>query len=274
MITKKRFSEIDIEVKDSVLKTYEYIKNHCREDKYVLLLANGEFDDIFYPKGSGFNPYSMDHRLDGCNDESRFKFYIQFLKSFYSFPKGIKSIPDDEFRMTLELMVYSHIWESKNLLKQLYRLAELVLDKQYPWLVTVPEKSKHEFIRFKIRDQFKTKKLAISVIITKGFHTSLRNAFAHSEYSLNNDSKNIILHTYKGNDIWDIPSVSYDNWSERFVYSALLSYYMTKYKQDRRDNLFNDFRKLEFIIPYPINKYSTKYRKIYYNPEQDIFRFR
>ncbi|WP_339880563.1 hypothetical protein [uncultured Algoriphagus sp.] len=274
MISKVRFSEINEEVEKAVIDVFEYIKNNCREDKYILLLANGEFDDDLYSSTSRFNPNTIDYRLDGYKDESRLKFFIQFINSFYSFSSGVTSVNDDEYRITLELMVYSHVWESKNLLKQLFRLSELVQDRPYPWAVFVPEMSKHEFIRFKIRDGFKTKKLLVSEVITKGFHTSLRNAFAHSEYSLNNDANKIILHTYKGNDKWDIPSVSYDGWSEKFVYSALLSYYLILYKQKRRESLKKDFGKLEFIISHPINKKLTKYRTIYYNPDQDIFRFR
>lgn len=274
MITRTRFSEIDTEVKNSVNEAFDFIKANSRDDRYILLLASGEYDDISYPPGSGFNPHSIDNRSDHYNDESRFKFFIQFLKSFYSFPKEVEKVEDDEFRITLELMVYSHIWESKNLLKQLYRLSQLVLDNNYPWKVVVPEMSKHEFIRFEIRDNFKTKTLTIAEIITKGFHTSLRNAFAHSEYSLNSHANNIFLHTYKGNSKWDIPSITYDDWSERFVYSALLSYYLIKFKQDRRLSIINDYKKDEFIISHPIDEKTTKYRKIYYNSDQDIFRFR
>jgi hypothetical protein len=170
-------------------------------------------------------------------------------------------------------MIYSHIWESKNLLKQLYRLSQLVLDKSYPWKVVVPEMGKQNFIRIEIRDKFRTKGLTISEIITKGFHTSLRNAFAHSEYSLNGYTKNIVLRTYKGDSTWDIPSISYDAWSERFVYSALLSFYLIKLKQDRRNDIIKEFKKDEFVISHPIDEKTTKYRKIYYNHEYDVFRF-
>lgn len=273
MITKKRFSEIDTEVQNSVNETFDFIKGNSREDRYILLLASGEYDDISYPIGSGYNPHSIENRGDHYNDESRFKFFIQFLKAFYSFPKGVGNVPDDEFRITLELMIYTHIWESKNLLKQLYRLSQLVLDKSYPWKVVVPEMGKQNFIRIEIRDKFRTKGLTISEIITKGFHTSLRNAFAHSEYSLNGYTKNIVLRTYKGDSTWDIPSISYDAWSERFVYSALLSFYLIKLKQDRRNDIIKEFKKDEFVISHPIDEKTTKYRKIYCNHEYDVFRF-
>jgi hypothetical protein len=274
MITREVFSKMDAEIKNSVIEAFEYIKNNCREDNYILFLANGEFDDKSFPKGSGNNPHSMDNRIDGYKDESRINFFIQFMKTFYSFPTGIDYVDDDDFRITLELMIYSHIWESKNLLKQLYRISSLVLDKPFPWVVNVPEMSKHIFIRNDIRDSLRSNKLSLSEIITKVFHTSLRNAFAHSEYSLNKTSKKITLHTYKGDGSWDIPSITYDDWSKRFTYTTMLSFYLMKYKQEYRENVVKDFNKSEFLISHPLDLGRTKYRRIYYDIEHDLFRFR
>ncbi len=60
--------------------------------------------------------------------------------------------------------------------------------------------SKHDFIRCHIRQIFKDLNFDIWKVIKEGFHTSLRNAFAHSEYSFDtmNNHNRINLYNYGG----------------------------------------------------------------------------
>lgn len=273
MISKEDFNKINKEVKDGVCQVFEFIKKQSRFDQYIIFLASGDFDDVSCPIGSGFNPNTIDNKTDHYKDETRIKFFSQFLNSFYSFPEGVTEVPDDEMRISLELMVYTHIWESKSLLKQLFRMSQLSLGNLYPWKAIVPEMSKHEFIRKNIRGSFESLGLDIAEIIKKGFHTSLRNAFAHSEFSLNDSSKRIILHTYKGDSRWDIPDITYDDWTKRFVYSSLLSFYVIQIKNEIRTRIPSDFKELEFSISHPVGSTSIKYRRIKYYKDHDIFRF-
>ncbi len=154
------------------------------------------------------------------------------MQTFYGFPKGTSKTDDNEYRLAMELMVYTHIWESERFLKELYRFASLTNKKSYDWEVIVPESSKHEFIRKNIRDVFKANGLQLADIITKGFHTSLRNAFAHSQYLLDDYNKKIHLDTFKGDYSWDIENISYDEWTKRFLYSSLLSFSRKKKSLD------------------------------------------
>ncbi len=207
--------------------------------------------------------------MDKYKDDTRLAFLANFLSVFYSFPNGQVSTDDNEYRIHVELMIYCHIWESKPFLKKLYRLAHILNGEDYSWNVKIPSMSKHDFIRNDIRETFKNNNSSLSIIIKNGFHTSLRNAFAHSEFSFDtiNNNRKIILDTYTGQD-WDIPEISFDDWSRRFIYSALLSYYMLDLTYKNRLNIVNDFGTDTFIIKHP-SKYSglqdvpIKYRKQY-----------
>ncbi len=170
-------------------------------------------------------------------------------------------------------MIYTHIWESKPFLKQLYRMARLADKKSYDWSVNVPEMEKHKFIRFQIRDVIASKGLHVANIISAGFHTSLRNAFAHSEYEFNNTYRYIHLDTFKGDTTWDIENIAFDDWTKRFAYSALLSYHFLNIRHKKRTELIKDFGKDEFLIIHPINERSFRCIKIYYDEEHDNFSF-
>ena len=264
MITKKEFSIIDNEVKASIHEAFEFIRLNCIDHNYILFLADGEFQQRLKGSILKLNPYTIDNREDYSKDKSRQNFFIQFMRQFYSFPKKKPKTDDNEFLLTMELMIYTHIWESKPFLKQLYRLAALSSDISYQWKVEVPDMSKHEFIREKIRDVLDSKNLKLADVISKGFHTSLRNAFAHSEYYFNESTKLIHLETYKGAS-WDIRNISFDDWTKRFAYSALLSYYFFNERAIRRKSLVTDFGRSEFLIVHPITENRFKIRTMYFS---------
>ena len=272
MITRIDFAQIDQEVVESLEETFDFIKNHCADYNYILFLADGEYKDEYKNSHVNLNPFTIDNREDRYKDQSRLNFFIEFMKTFYSFPISNTQTDDDEFRLTMELMVYTHIWESKPFLKQLFRLASLVAGQSYQWEVVVPELRKHNYIREEIRNSFKSKGLKLATVISKGFHTSLRNAFAHSEYQFNDYDKSINLDTYKGG-AWDISKISYNDWTKRFAYSALLSYHFLNIKAFKRKSLPKEFGKNEYLIIHPITRNRFRTAKIYYEEELDRFSF-
>lgn len=272
MITKQDFILLDNEVLHSIEEAFNFIKDNCLDHDYVLFLADGEFRPEFKQANSKLNPYGIDNRVDKYKDESRLGFFLNFMRTFYAFHESKTETVDDESKITMELMIYTHIWESKPFLKQLFRLASLASGKSYNWIVSVPDMSKNTFIRNNIRNIFKSKNLRISTTISKGYHSSLRNAFAHSEYYLDNNFKHIHLDTYKG-DSWDFSEISYNEWTKRFLYTALLSYHFLNVKYLKRKSLCSDFGKDEFLIILPSNPIKFRAVKIYYNKDTDMFSF-
>ena len=274
MITITRYTEIAEEVLESLNETFDYIRYKCQDHNYVLFLAEADYKNEYRTnyQHHRLSPYIIDNRVDRYKDASRLNFFIDYLRAFYSWPLPIIKTEDTDFQITLEMMMYTHIWESKPFLRQLYRLAYLVTGKSYPWDVVVPEMSKHTFIRNDTRNVLASKNLKLASVISKGFHTSLRNAFAHSEYRFDDYHKCIHLDTYKG-EPWDIDRISYNDWTERFAYSALLSYYLLDVMFQRRKSLVSDFGRNQFIRSHPITTRKFRALDIYYDEVQDNFSF-
>lgn len=290
MITFTEFRKIDKEVKDAITSTLDGLKASTREN-YILFLANGDYRKELDNASSKLNPNVIDYQGYLHRDETRLNFLGSFLKAFYSFPKvkltllgkflslfnpslrksisEERVINDDELKMNMEFMIYSHTWESENFLKDLYRLAILVDTGNYEWNVEVPPMGKHDFIRNKIRDTFKKNNNPLSDIITKGFHTSIRNAFAHSQYYFNTHSKTTWLDNYNG-EPWELKSLSFDEWSKRFVYSTLLTYYMLNMKHERKFSIASDLGTNTFTITLPPN---SKRVNIVYDSRRKSFVF-
>jgi hypothetical protein len=269
MITYNDFKVIDEEVKASVVEAFDYLK--YKSMYYVLFLANGDYRLQYEYSHLRLNPYIIDNREDRYRDKDRAEFYIEFMRELYSFPDGRPTV-DDVRTLHLELMIYTHIWEAKAFLKLLYRLSLLMTSKLYPWDVSVPNDGKHELIRVSLRDVFKSKGLMLSNIITKGFQTSLRNAFAHSEYSFNTSSSKIMLYG-NGKERWQLPEVTFDEWSQRFCYTVLFAYHFNNEFFLRRKSLITDYGTDKFVIMLPMSKNVSRATYIRYDDPQDSFYF-
>lgn len=144
-MTALEFNTIEEEVVSALKEAFTFLKEKRSKDNYIIFLAEGEYRGYFLE--SHLNPYTIDDKEGIFKDESRTDFLIQFMEMFCS-PNSGGNIPigDNQSKRTIELMIYTHIWESKPFLKQLFRLAELCDGKSYPWEVTVPDYGKYKFI--------------------------------------------------------------------------------------------------------------------------------
>ncbi len=269
MITRQEFADIDKEIEEAIKTTLENLKAN-NTSNYFVFLADGEYF-LIYKKT---NPFLIDNQMDRYKDETRLTFLSNFLQTFYRFPTTQLATDDDEQRIHMELMVYSHIWESKPFLKKLHRLAHINNGEDYNWKLNVPEISKYDFILNDIRATFGLTGNPLEQIITNGFQTSLRNAFAHSDYSFDttNGKKQIWLDNYKGK-VWELQEISFDNWSKRFVYSALLSYHLLSLTHIYRRKLIVDFGTNKFTISHPSKSGRINSINIIYEQDQDNFSF-
>jgi hypothetical protein len=235
MINKEDFRKIKTEVDSAIEEVFQYAKQHEKnENDFILFLSNAEFIERYV--GTNINPHVVDYRINGYRDEERLKFLVEYLNNAYSFKT--ENSTDTKTSITIELMIYTHLWESKPFLRQLKKLANICNAENYDWKVEVPDFTKHTFIREKIRDIFGDKELKIETIMSKGYHSSLRNAFAHSEYVFDMNRPELILTNFKGNN-WEVEKISYDDWTVRFCYSFLLSYGFQERFEVERANLLN-----------------------------------
>jgi len=272
MITEKRYNEIYTEIECCINMSFDSIKTISLSN-YILILAFGEYHALLLRKPV-LSPYLIDYTIDRYTDQNRLKFLADFLNAYYSFRDCEKINPDD-YRIHLELMIYTHIWESKPFLKTLYRIAQTLSGVCYPWIVSVPDVRKHNFIRTDICQVMKKGDKNLSDIIGKGYHSSPRNAFAHSQYhfDLESGDDKIYLDNYKQKD-WELKFLSFNDWNERFVYSALLSYHLYNALRLRRKNLLTELNSNVFEIERPSRDGRTinKVPIVYYK-DRDEFAF-
>ncbi len=262
MINAYRFQEISNEVSSAINDSFEIIKENSIE-YYTLLLAKGDYIGALAMNPS-LSPYVIEYTPDKYSDKTRHDFIISFLNKHYQIISQDSVIQNDQYRTHLELMIYTHCWESTLILKELYHISKCIIGEDYNWKISIPSHGKSKFINEHISTPLAQKKVKLSNVIKSTYNSSLRNAFAHSSYTID-DNKIELLHSEK--KAWNIEQLSLDEWSERFVYTAFLSLYLYKIIQIRKENFVENTGIDEITIRRPnksgngFNYPTIKYEK-------------
>jgi len=231
MILKKDLEILSYNIEKYVIEAFQKAKINSTNNDYILFLANAHYDNT--KEKSILNPYVLNYKPDENHDKFRLNILLDYANSHYS--QNSFNTMDSEASVTFELMIYTHLWESKPFLKQFYRLSALIDGLEYQWKVLVPDSPKYKCIR-SIKESFERSNIKLANIITGSYNSSLRNAFAHSEYTFSNFKNEIILKNYKGKP-YEIDRISLNDWTVRFCNSFLLAYFFQKTYTEERHNL-------------------------------------
>lgn len=271
MITLHDFNKLHSDIESTINSTLDAIKNN-NEDNYIIFIADG---DYMSNTAQGFLPYVIDSRRDIYGDETRREFLNTILNNFYSFnksnirpPFSTVVVEDNEIQISVELMVYSHIWESEYYLKKCNRLALLSMGKPYKWKLEIPSMQKSNFINDEIIKNLRQSNNSLETFFTHSYDNKLRNSFAHCSYSLDSKKKTITV-KYQKKGKWQYKTLSYDEWSVMFCKSFLLNYHLINILDSRRKNIINEFGKDTFSIPIP----KGRTLNIKYDSKRDSFTF-
>lgn len=188
-----------------------------REDYNSFILFIGRADII-----PGINAHigtdcCIDYHLDRYYDETREGFYLRYLNRNYHKEgfcyEGESGIDD----LSIEMMIYCHLWDSSYFLKSLFRLASILAGNGYQWNPNIPENGKHKFVTDNIIIPLKQRNISLGYVVEKAFCSEIRNAFAHALYVVDMESRRIQTRTRLG-----MHSYSFDEFQLKFLYSVIL----------------------------------------------------
>ena len=184
-------------------------------NSYVLFL--GRADMIPGLKQHQGTDCVIDYNLDKFYDETRAQFYIRYLRRNYDKDgfayKGDSGIDD----MHIELMIYSHLWDSSDFIKSLIRIASVVSGKGYIWQVGIDWKDKDKFMARNIIEPLQEHGLKLGNLVGRYYDSSVRNAFAHSLYYIDAEQRSITVRPRKG-----MKTLTFDEFQSLFLYSVIL----------------------------------------------------
>ena len=205
---KKIMDEIDWAVADAFDRMAE--KDYL---SFILLIAKAE--QIPALKRARCSEYILNYPVDRFYDETREGFYLRYLNRNYSkdgfFYEGANGIDD----LSIEMMIYTHLWESVYFMKALARISSILLGKGYEWN---PKYGKWDYWTNDVINPIKKFEILLGSVLEKAYSSEVRNAFAHSLYTVNTDNKTITMRTKHVG----IHTISFSDFQTKFLYSVLL----------------------------------------------------
>lgn len=203
---------------------------------YIVLMARG--DVIPNLANIGEEPYVVDYHLDHYYDETRERFYVEYLQKRYRIEGFDYTGEGGFFDLNIELMIYSHIWESHYLLKTLSHIADLLSGKPYNWGLRIPFNNNKNYIKVHIIAPLIEVGDELGTFLKEAYSPNLRNGFAHSMYEIDCERKKISLHDLKFDEEDSVQhEISFVDFQKKFMKSIQLSYMLARMIAKTREDI-------------------------------------
>ena len=277
-MTIDRFYEIENEVIETLRDSFDIAINKSIPD-FVLLVARGGYHKHLDRPEIDKTPFVIEDKKDFLIDLTRKKFFVKYINDFVSRLIKDNSMSDEEkeYDINIQLMIYTHIWESHLFLNQLVRLVKIQLGMGYDWKTKLDypktdfscKGSNHSYIKKgsyienSIIKRFEKSDYNMAKLIKHCYLKELRNVFAHSTYYID---KNMILSN--GSELFCGPSITVEEWEDKFVISMLLSYHLNDMLLEYRNHFIDTFGDSPIVIMMPLKKNHNKRVGVYIKPER------
>lgn len=217
MITKDEYIELLALVEKAVDEAFDCAKqNEKNENDFLLFLSRSNLREV-KNENIDLSSWRISDSTENLFDQDRVLLLTNYLNGAYRFENEKSN--DSKITLTLELMLYTHIWESNRNLLYYKRLTDLCSGEVYSMKVGLPNYQRSKFIRKKIRDRLTNRNLNLGKLVTESYSNQLRNAFAHSQYHFNMKYPWIMLENHdKGYN--ELRYIEYDQWTRRFLIST------------------------------------------------------
>lgn len=231
------------------------IKNISFSD-YVLLLSRASYQ--VENEGTFLSPYVIQSNLELIQDESRRQFLHTYLNQYtYFLEKNIFYTNDMlEYNVNMQLMLYSHVWESRCFLMNLKRIVSILSRKGYVWRIPFqrPQKkegnkmipiNKGKFISDEMLAPLKTTDDFLYNFLNSIYDCNIRNGYSHSMYQIDMDQG--MINILNSDSYKTETSISFSEWEEIFCKSVLFSYHLINKITERLNNFTKDYPDLKEV---------------------------
>lgn len=194
------------------------------QPNYCLLIARAGVLPML--ENVGKSRYVMDCAMDVYHDETRQQFYLNYLNANYN--KGVLNYTEKDGldKLYVEMMIYSHLWDSQRFLKDIYRISTMIAGKPYDWELDLEDGLSYKVMKDEVITPLKEKGLKLGEIIDSCYSSHIRNSFAHSLFDIDIQSRKIHLRSKHIKNNEDA-ILTFDTFQDKFLHSIFLCYCLT-----------------------------------------------
>lgn len=254
-MTLSDFRFYEEEVVDYVNRLLDKVKEQ-NFPEYVLLLSRASYQKE--NEHTLLSPYVVQSNLEIRQDQSRQNFLHTYLNQMTALLEEGIFLTDEikEFNWNLQLMMYSHVWESHRFLMNLKRIASILGGIGYAWRIPFERTQKKgsskmipinkgKFIQDNILEPMLNYDEKMGAFLVSMYDSTIRNGYAHSLYSIDMEHGNIEF--LKAETYSLEKSISVLDWEQMFSYTVLFSYHLTKSIMDRLNHFMDDYPTIDEI---------------------------
>ena len=212
-------NEVGSAIEEALLTLYE-----ISQPNFCLLIARAGVNPI-QENIEGVR-YLMDNVWDVYHDETRQQFYLNYLNANYS--KGVLNYTENDGldKLYIEMMIYSHLWDSQRFLKDIYRISTMIAGKPYDWELDLEDGLSYKKMKDEIITPLKAKGLKLGEIIDSCYSSHIRNSFAHSLFDIDIQPRVIHLRS-KHIKNYEDSRLTFEAFQDKFLHSIFLCYCLT-----------------------------------------------
>lgn len=235
---------------------------------YVLLLSRASYQ--VENEDTLLSPYVIQSNLEILQDYPRQRFLHTYLNQYTALLEENRYFDSEmhEYNINLQMMLYSHIWESCWFLVNLKRIVSILSGNGYVWKIPFNRTqrigsskkipiNKGKFILEEVLTPLESADRHLYDFLVGIYNSSLRNGYSHSMYSF--DMSNGCLEILDSSSYRTECSINISDWEEMFCKSVLFSYHLFKNIADRLNHFKIDYPHLnEVVIKWPSYKQPGK----------------
>lgn len=261
------FRNLESEVINIVNILLDKVKDINFSDYVLLLSRAGYLKDL---ETTSLSPYVSQSNLELIQDNSRRQFLHVYLNQYtHCLEENILYDNEmHEYNINMQLMLYSHVWESRCFLMSLRRIVSILSGNGYEWRISFQTKqggsnkmipiNKGKFIREKVLGPLKTIDKILYEFLTNLYNSTIRNGYSHSMYKIDMEKGCIEFLNSESYKIED--SICFSDWDDIFCRAVLFSYYLINKITERLNSFIVDYPELKQIpIKWPSYQSPGKY---------------
>ena len=187
------------------------------QTSFLLLLARGDVTKGL--KRSVGTDCVTDYMGDLYRGKTAERFYIRYMNKNYKREGFTYEGEDGLDALSIEMMIYTHLWASSHFLKTLYRFGSIFNGQDYPWEVDMENRKtgRWEWMNDNVIKPFEGTSLSLAPIIKNAYNLDIRDSFAHALYTIEAEKREVHLYPKRGRFV-----LTFDEFQRKFLYSVLL----------------------------------------------------